>query len=189
MLGAPVGDPKSALFLTQQMGCCCAEEMNCHCMACSLTGMSGEALMLLPHKQLSSASSSMASWVTSYFENSPSFLAHSIWMEVFAGGFPALVSPFLHSSAFSVVPAQPLILKSGSLKYKHKRKEVVILLGFFFNSEQSRDQFSSHSPSTAGGSMLCSRGTAENAQMNSLVQGRAALPSLDPPVVLLSYIR
>lgn len=140
MLGAPVGDPKSALFLTQQMGCCCAEEMNCHCMACSLTGMSGEALMLLPHKQLSSASSSMASWVTSYFENSPSFLAHSIWMEVFAGGFPALVSPFLHSSAFSVVPAQPLILKSGSLKYKHKRKEVVILLGFFLT--QSRVEIS-----------------------------------------------
>lgn len=125
-----MGDPKPALFLTQQMGCCCEKGNECHCMACSLTGMSGEALMLLPHEQLSSASSSMASWVTSYFENSPSFLPHSVWMEVFAGGFPALVSPFLHSSAFSVVPAQLLALKSGSLKSQQKRREVVTL--FFF---------------------------------------------------------
>lgn len=94
--------------------------------------------MLLPHKQLSSASSSTASWVTSYFENSPSFLPHSFWMEVFARGFPALVSSFLHSSAFSVVPAQLLALKSGSLKYQQKRKVFYSLFWFCFVLTQTR---------------------------------------------------
>lgn len=51
------------------------------------------------------------------FLNSPSFLPHSVCMEAFAGGFPVLVSPFLHSSAFSVVPVQLFTLKNGSLKY------------------------------------------------------------------------
>lgn len=114
---AATGDSKSVLFLTQQMGCCLQKNPECLCMAHSLTGMSGEALKSLSHKQLLSASSSMASWVTSCFAYSPSFLPHSLWMEVFAGGFPALVSSFLYNSAFSVVPVQLLMLKSGSLKY------------------------------------------------------------------------
>ena len=114
---AAMGDSKSVFFLTQQMGCCLQKGNECLCVARSLTGMSGEARMSLPHKQLSSVSSSMASWVTTCFANSPSFLPHSLWMELFAGGFPALVSSFLYGSAFSVMPAQLLMLKSGSLKY------------------------------------------------------------------------
>lgn len=114
---AAMGDSKSVLFLTQQMGCCLQKGNEYLCMAHSLTGMSGEALMSLPHKQLPSASSSTASWVTSCFANSPSFLPHSPWMEHFAGGSPTLVSSFLYSSAFSVVPVQLLTLKSGSLEY------------------------------------------------------------------------
>lgn len=112
-----MGDSKSVFFLTQQMGCCLQKGNKCLCMAYSLTGMSGEALMLHPHKQLTSASSSKASWVTSHFTNSSSFLPHSLWMELFAGGFPALISSFLYSSAFSVVTVQLLTLKNGSLKY------------------------------------------------------------------------
>lgn len=127
---SPFPDTTDGLLLWKGNGC--------HCMACSLTGMSGAALMLLPHKQLSSASSSTASWVTSYFENSPSFLPHSFWMEVFARGFPALVSSFLHSSAFSVVPAQLLSLKSGSLKYQQKRKVFYSLFWFCFVLTQTR---------------------------------------------------
>lgn len=114
---AEMGESKPVLFLSQHMGCCLQRGNDCLCVARRLTGMSGEALMSLPQKQLSSTSSPMASWVISCSADSPSFLPRSLWMEGFAGGFPARVSLFLYSSAFSVVPVQLLALRSGSLDY------------------------------------------------------------------------
>lgn len=82
---AAMGDSKSFLFLIQQMSFCLQKGNECLCMAQSLTGMSGEVLMLLPHKQLSFSSSSMASCVTSCFSVYPAFHTPPAWSLLLEG--------------------------------------------------------------------------------------------------------